>query len=386
MFFLKSIESLDVAISGLTENARLIVGARCALRAAPALCSLKHFDLLQNQRGQLPLLHFLRDITASLAAIRSKSMSPNLASLSARHLHSDLDFFSESNEYFSLSFGTANELISEANTGGRKRITSPKSYVFSLGRSKADQSTRHEANMFSDIAYDYLALSNGANIDVLTRKLSYSSGGGISTPHSAEDFIKLLGDLGGNWLFWRDWYQGFLDGKPFDWELQRRVALIDDAIWEAGPEAVAKEIERIQAKFELEQEVAALKEQLSTQQQVIARTPQIGDNGGPPLDGPNAKAFKKDLVLIWSDLEELETELAKPEPSTSVLKRIAQTLSETALRIAAYCVETVDLVVKDAAKTIGKGAGGLIVAEFVKPGSIEAVAKAIGKYLTTFAN
>jgi len=48
--------------------------------------------------------------------------------------------------------------------------------------------------------------------------------------------------------FWRDWYQGFLDGKLLDWELQRRVALIDNAIWNAGPEAVAEEIERIRAE------------------------------------------------------------------------------------------------------------------------------------------
>ncbi|MFV1602200.1 MULTISPECIES: hypothetical protein [unclassified Phaeobacter] len=52
-----------------------------------------------------------------------------------------------------------------------------------------------------------------------------------------------------HWLFWRDWYQGFLDGKPLDWELQRRVALIDDTFWDAGPEAVAAEIERIRAEF-----------------------------------------------------------------------------------------------------------------------------------------
>ncbi|MGR3623876.1 hypothetical protein [Pseudophaeobacter sp.] len=49
--------------------------------------------------------------------------------------------------------------------------------------------------------------------------------------------------------FWQDWYKGFLDGKPLDWELQRRVALIDDAIWEAGPEAVAAQIERIKEDF-----------------------------------------------------------------------------------------------------------------------------------------
>jgi hypothetical protein len=52
------------------------------------------------------------------------------------------------------------------------------------------------------------------------------------------------------WSFWRDWYQGFLDGNPLDWELQRRVALIDDVIWDAGPEAVAEEIERIKVEFE----------------------------------------------------------------------------------------------------------------------------------------
>ncbi|WIY23526.1 hypothetical protein [Parasedimentitalea psychrophila] len=49
--------------------------------------------------------------------------------------------------------------------------------------------------------------------------------------------------------FWRDWYQGFLDGKPLDWELQLRVALIADTIWDEGAEAVAREIERIKAEF-----------------------------------------------------------------------------------------------------------------------------------------
>ncbi|WP_139279239.1 hypothetical protein [Roseovarius marisflavi] len=51
------------------------------------------------------------------------------------------------------------------------------------------------------------------------------------------------------WDIWVEWYQGFLDGNPMDWGLQRRVALIDDATWEAGPEAVAEEIERIRAKL-----------------------------------------------------------------------------------------------------------------------------------------
>ena len=52
------------------------------------------------------------------------------------------------------------------------------------------------------------------------------------------------------WSFWLDWYQGFLNGHPLDWELQRRVALIEDTIWDAGPEAVAAEIEKIREEYQ----------------------------------------------------------------------------------------------------------------------------------------
>lgn len=50
------------------------------------------------------------------------------------------------------------------------------------------------------------------------------------------------------WEFWCDWYQGMLVGTPMDWDLQMQVALIEDAIWEAGPIAVTAEIEAIKAK------------------------------------------------------------------------------------------------------------------------------------------
>jgi hypothetical protein len=49
------------------------------------------------------------------------------------------------------------------------------------------------------------------------------------------------------WRFWADWYNGMFDGRPPDWDLQRQVALIDDAIWKNGPEAVADAIDDIKA-------------------------------------------------------------------------------------------------------------------------------------------
>ena len=49
------------------------------------------------------------------------------------------------------------------------------------------------------------------------------------------------------WGFWIDWYEGLLAGRAPDWELWREVALIDDAIWQMGPEAVAEAIAGIKA-------------------------------------------------------------------------------------------------------------------------------------------
>ncbi len=49
--------------------------------------------------------------------------------------------------------------------------------------------------------------------------------------------------------FWREWYHGFLDGKPLDWELQKEIALIPDADWEKGPARIAELIEETKAKF-----------------------------------------------------------------------------------------------------------------------------------------
>lgn len=45
--------------------------------------------------------------------------------------------------------------------------------------------------------------------------------------------------------FWIDWYDGLLIGRTPDWDLWHDIVLIEDAAWDAGPEAVAREIERI---------------------------------------------------------------------------------------------------------------------------------------------
>ncbi|UTS81248.1 hypothetical protein OL67_002326 [Phaeobacter piscinae] len=210
---------------------------------------------------------------------------------------------------------------------------------------------------------------------------------GLMLPWAATEVIEGLHKKGKNWSFWLDWYQGFLGGKPLDWELQRRVALINDDVWDAGPEAVAAEIERIRSLFELEQEIANLKEQLAIVQDTPA-TALIGDNGGPPLEDAPARAFQTDLALIWKQVEELEEEIAKPSPSPSQLGKIAKALWDISRRMAAYCGSIADGMIREGSKEMAKAgakwtAGATAVTVTAQTESVQSVATAIWAFVKT---
>ncbi len=85
-----------------------------------------------------------------------------------------------------------------------------------------------------------------------------------------------------HWSYWRNWYQRILDGGPFEWDFELRIANIADDDWSLGPKHIAKLIEEIRARFELEQEIAKLKEENA---RLAAKSRfEIGANGGPELD------------------------------------------------------------------------------------------------------
>lgn len=201
---------------------------------------------------------------------------------------------------------------------------------------------------------------------------------------SLEQWDEWATDSQRTWQFWRDWYQGFLDGHPLDLELQCRVALIANPIWDAGPEAVANEIEKIQALFNLEQDIAAVKKQLAA----TATAPSmIGDNGGPPLEDAASLAVQKDIQLVREQVARLESEITKPEPSPSILNGIARRLFEISKRIAAYCGEKMDLVLTEAAKETGKAIGKwgapLAILYATQNESVRSLAQAIKDYALT---
>lgn len=68
---------------------------------------------------------------------------------------------------------------------------------------------------------------------------------------SHRDFLSILNNKSGPWLWWRDWYLGIWNGTPTDWDFALEVAKLDwdapkgESVWDTGPGAVAERIEEL---------------------------------------------------------------------------------------------------------------------------------------------
>lgn len=186
-------------------------------------------------------------------------------------------------------------------------------------------------------------------------------------------FQAAIDELFGESSFWREWYQGFLDGKPLDWELQRRVALIPDADWEQGPEHIAKLIEEIRARFELEKRIAALEEELRA---TSMSRHGIGGNFPPePVD--EAVPVAKELLIIWKPLQEIKEELEADKPDAGRIRKALDLLATALKSGTVWCAKKADLAVDSAIKWAIPAGGGYLA---LNPEKLEAVIEA-GKAL-----
>lgn len=243
--------------------------------------------------------------------------------------------------------------------------------------SKMSQFDEDDVRFCHEIARDQKDLESGhSGIDVFQKPLWIDT---REAEASAQDWLYQWDTYWSNepskWSFWREWYQGILDGKPLDWALQRRVALIDEAIWEAGPEAAAKEIEQVRAKFDLEKRIGELEADL---RRTTVNRHGIGGNMPPEVidDAPIAL----ELIIVWKPLEELKEEIAKNDPDRKRLQSIIEALV-TALNTGfAWSLKKGDLIVDTGIKwAIPAGGTGYFV---LNPEKLEAVIEAANKLLS----
>ena len=177
--------------------------------------------------------------------------------------------------------------------------------------------------------------------------------------------------------FWHAWYQGFLDGKPLDWDLQRRVALIPDDDWAKGPEHIAKCIAEIRARFVLEQRIAALEEELRAT--AVSRHGMGGNFPPEPVD--EAMPVAKELLIIWEPLQEIKQELAAEEPDTGRIRKALELLAVALKSGVVWCAKKADLAVDSAIKwAIPAGGTGYLA---LHPDKLVAVIEAGKTFLAT---
>ncbi len=174
-----------------------------------------------------------------------------------------------------------------------------------------------------------------------------------------------------DWSFWSEWYQGFLDGKPMDWELQRRVALIDDHFWEAGPEAVAEEIERIRTRYDVE---TALND-LAEAQSVVQRSRRgIGGNN-PPEAIEDAPVLERHVKLIWNGVDILAEEVKAEEPDKARVEAALGMLKTGLAACLKWCGRKGDLAVDTLIKWgVPVGASGYLA---LNPDKVRALIEAV---------
>ncbi len=184
----------------------------------------------------------------------------------------------------------------------------------------------------------------------------------------------MLQNKGKTWSFWLEWYQGFLDGKPLNWELQRRVALIDGSTWEAGPEAVSGEIEKIRAQLNLEQRIDELETELH-----LATVDRHGVGGNMPPEPLEEAQIARELVIIWQPVKFLKEEVAKDDPDPTRLQVIIDTMVTALKKGLAWCLNKGDLIVDTTIKWAVPAGGTSYLA--LNPEKLSAAIEAAKKLL-----
>lgn len=193
----------------------------------------------------------------------------------------------------------------------------------------------------------------------------------LSSPIPSRSYVGVIAEKD-YYAFWRRWHRSFVVGSPLDWELQRQVALISDDIWRNGPKAVAREIEKIETRFALEQRIAELETEKSA---LITNRFGLGGNAPPePIQDPEVS---EEIAKIWSAIESLKVQTEAVAPNKDAVRSIIDLLSESLIEVLKFCGRMGEHATK-VAITVAVTAGG---AKIINPELLDAVIKAAKAWL-----
>ncbi len=239
--FKTTIEHLPAGTLGLLSS-------RAALRALPVIKKL----LDENDEVKVYALDSFRDLsTALFFALYNKPPKDKFTFHCKRQAYGALRNLCSNDEYFAYGYISASyavEDIMQFNYNEKNGV------VWALKSTEIGATERLgflEARLWQEVNIDSININRKFSAKKLFETPLFKYGSIPGNPHwQPKDLLLALKHAGPEWQFWRDWYQGFLDGKPLDWELQREVALIPDEDWDKGPEHIAGKIEEIRKKYD----------------------------------------------------------------------------------------------------------------------------------------
>jgi hypothetical protein len=185
---------------------------------------------------------------------------------------------------------------------------------------------------------------------------------------------------GGPWTFWAEWYDRAIAGDPLPWDLQEKIALIPNDIWEAGPEAVAAEIEKIEAAFRLRERIAEMEADQARPED--ARFGIGGNNPPVEIDDPEVG---RQMIILWDSVSGLKEEVEADEPDAERVSKLNAAVRAALGALFSWCGRKLDLAI-DTFVTEGikfafslKGLGAIYLV--VDPARVQAVLKAAEDWL-----
>lgn len=178
------------------------------------------------------------------------------------------------------------------------------------------------------------------------------------------------------WRVWRDWYQGYLDGAPMDWELQAAIALIPDETWAEGPAAVAGAIAERKARHRTGAAIAEMEAEI---RQAGASRHGIGGNNPPEPLEDDASALPPDLMVAWEPLQTLKAETRKPAAHRDTVHRAVAALRDVLQAGLRWAAGKADLAVETTIKWGIPAVGGGYFA--MNPQTLEALVGAAEAWL-----
>ena len=223
-----------------------LIAVRCAMRAIPFMSAENALDDRLAARAWVT-----RAFGATLLAVSSVRFDLE-ESLRKKALHSDKKILeTTSAEYLSAS--SASYVVDSIASATRSVAYSDEAYAtshaafaaFSYGKVAVfRQFVGYERETISEISY---LLADGHTKDLLNSRI-WLAGVPDGSIEAWGEVKKHFSDDAAL-AFWLRWYEAMRDGNPPDWGMQREIALIDDAIWDEGPDAVAAEIAKIEARY-----------------------------------------------------------------------------------------------------------------------------------------